>query len=108
MFILDSKSEVEAEEIIKTTDSSIKNELLFTKFGINYNSENEVYFIQVIENRYRKGTTIIRKYVLQDGTVIARPPSNRKQRKGLKTEIEIGPFDLIKDNPLKLNLNDEM
>ncbi|KPI38398.1 tRNA(His) guanylyltransferase [Cyphellophora attinorum] len=43
----------EAEELLKGTVSSDKNEILFTKFGINYNNEPEIY---------RKGSCIYRDY----------------------------------------------
>lgn len=42
---------LQAEEHLKGTVSSDKNELLFTEFGINYNNEPE---------EFRKGTVIIR------------------------------------------------
>lgn len=51
----DSKTNAEAEEILRGTLSADKNELLFTKFGINYNN---------LPAMYRKGTTLLRKKVL--------------------------------------------
>lgn len=44
-------SEVDAECILKDTDSGGKNELLFSKFNINYNS---------IEPIFRKGSVLYR------------------------------------------------
>ncbi|KAF7721639.1 tRNA-histidine guanylyltransferase 1-like [Apophysomyces ossiformis] len=46
------KSETEAEEILRGTFSKDKHEILFSQFGINYNT---------IEQIYRKGSTIIRQ-----------------------------------------------
>ncbi|XP_036139667.1 probable tRNA(His) guanylyltransferase [Monomorium pharaonis] len=48
----------QAEEKLKGTMASHKNELLFQEFGINYNNEPPMF---------RKGTTLIRKLVV-DGT----------------------------------------
>lgn len=47
------KSEREAEEILRVTDSGGKNEILY-KFGINYNN---------IDAMYRKGTVLVREAV---------------------------------------------
>ncbi|ANB12457.1 Thg1p [Sugiyamaella lignohabitans] len=43
----------EAEEKLKGTLSSDKNEILFSQFGINYNKEPEIF---------KKGTVIVREY----------------------------------------------
>lgn len=51
----DSKTTAEAEEILRGTLSADKNELLFSKFGINYNNLPAIY---------RKGTILLRKKVL--------------------------------------------
>lgn len=48
----DAKSLVEAEKHLKGTNSKEKNELLFSRFGINYNNEPQMF---------RKGSLIIRK-----------------------------------------------
>lgn len=34
---------LEAEELLKGTYAADKNEILFSKFGINYNNEPEIY-----------------------------------------------------------------
>ena len=44
-------TERQAEAILKDTDSAAKNELLFTKFGINYNA---------LDPMFRKGSVIYR------------------------------------------------
>jgi tRNA(His) guanylyltransferase len=46
------RSATEAEEDLKGTVSADKNEILFSKFGINYNNEPEMY---------RKGSIMLRK-----------------------------------------------
>lgn len=43
----------DAEEFLKGTISSDKNEILFSRFGINYNNEPEIY---------RKGSCVYREY----------------------------------------------
>ncbi|TPX32606.1 hypothetical protein SmJEL517_g04307 [Synchytrium microbalum] len=47
-----SHTEREAQAILKDTDSAGKNELLFTNYGINYNSLPEIY---------RKGSVLVKK-----------------------------------------------
>ncbi|OCT44286.1 tRNA(His) guanylyltransferase [Cladophialophora carrionii] len=46
-----------AEEHLKGTVSSDKNEILWSRFGINYNNEPEMY---------RKGSVVFREYALED------------------------------------------
>ncbi|KAL4970476.1 tRNA guanylyltransferase [Aspergillus stella-maris] len=47
----------EAEEALKGTVSSDKNEILFKRFGINYNNEEEIY---------KKGSVVFRQYQLEE------------------------------------------
>ena len=47
-------STTEAQRILKDTDSAAKNELLFSKYGINYNDLPAIF---------RKGSVIYRKKV---------------------------------------------
>ncbi|EXJ68625.1 uncharacterized protein A1O5_08419 [Cladophialophora psammophila CBS 110553] len=47
-----------AEEFLKGTVSSDKNEILFSRFGINYNDEPDMY---------KKGSVVLREYVLRKG-----------------------------------------
>jgi tRNA(His) guanylyltransferase len=44
-------SQQEAEKILKTTNAAGKNELLFTRFGVNYNKEPAMF---------RKGSILFR------------------------------------------------
>lgn len=46
-------SQRDAEELLKGTVSSDKNEILFSRFGINYNNEPDIY---------RKGSCVFRDY----------------------------------------------
>lgn len=55
----DSKTNSEAESILRGTLSADKNEILFAKFGINYNN---------LPAMYRKGTILLRKKVLMPKT----------------------------------------
>ncbi|KAJ3145705.1 hypothetical protein HDU89_006940 [Geranomyces variabilis] len=48
-------TEQQAQTYLKTTDSALKNELLFTRFGINYSKLPELH---------RKGSVLFRKPVL--------------------------------------------
>lgn len=47
----------DAEEYLKGTVAADKNEILFSKFGINYNNEPEMY---------RKGSVVYRAYALEE------------------------------------------
>lgn len=51
----EQKSGKEAEEELKDTNSAAKNEILFSRFGCNYNNEPEIF---------RKGSTICRKELI--------------------------------------------
>lgn len=53
-------SNTEAEEFLKGTFSADKNEILFSKFGINYNNELEIF---------KKGSTVLREYKLEEPPV---------------------------------------
>ncbi|KAK5702700.1 tRNA-His guanylyltransferase [Elasticomyces elasticus] len=53
MVLKGGMSTTEAEQALKGTVSSDKNEILFSRFGINYNTELEIY---------RKGTIVYRSY----------------------------------------------
>lgn len=53
-------STTEAEEMLKGTVASDKNEILYQRFGINYNNEPEMY---------RKGTIVYRSYSDSEGVL---------------------------------------
>ncbi|KAL3444802.1 tRNAHis guanylyltransferase [Aspergillus insuetus] len=50
-------SNTDAEQELKGTVSSDKNEILFKRFGINYNNEKEIY---------KKGSVVFRQYQLEE------------------------------------------
>ena len=78
-----SLTETEAEDQLKDTDSAAKNELLFSKYGINYAH---------LESIYRKGSFIFRrKRMVQETT---KSGSVVKRR---RTLIEISHEDIIGD-----------
>jgi tRNA(His) guanylyltransferase len=65
--------EREAEEALQGTTAADKNEILFSRFGINYNQEDEMF---------KKGTMIYRNFV-----------EDKKNKVG----IVIENVDIIKD-----------
>lgn len=108
--------QTEAEELLKGTVSSDKNEILFSRFGINYNNEPEIY---------RKGSCVYRDYdrdkrpstqaAGEDGGTSADAATTEsqssavpdrlsktqqeKQRKAkLKARIVTGHLDIIQDD----------
>lgn len=90
-------STTEAEEHLKGTVSSDKNEILFSRFGINYNNEPQLY---------RKGTVIYRSYDQYDEAVNGSgklPDPNSKtqlekdRKKRQKAKIVTESVDIIGD-----------
>ncbi|KAI1629049.1 tRNA guanylyltransferase [Exophiala viscosa] len=53
-------SHTEAEEFLKGTVSADKNEILWSRFGVNYNNEAEMF---------RKGSVVFREYALESPAV---------------------------------------
>lgn len=65
-----------AEEELKGTVAADKNEILFSRFGINYNNEPDMF---------RKGSVVFREYAL------VAPPSSHIGRQGIdSTEDHVG------------------
>jgi len=60
LVLRDGMSNTEAEEFLKGTLSSDKNEILWSRFGINYNNELGIF---------RKGSVLFREYALVDPSV---------------------------------------
>ncbi|KAK5085898.1 tRNA-His guanylyltransferase [Lithohypha guttulata] len=56
-------SNTEAEEFLKGTLSSDKNEILWSRYGINYNNEKEIF---------KKGSVVLREYKMLEPTEAAR------------------------------------
>ncbi|KAF2170225.1 hypothetical protein M409DRAFT_64557 [Zasmidium cellare ATCC 36951] len=86
----------EAEEELKGTVSGDKNEILFTKFGINYNKEDEIY---------RKGTVVYRAYDLEvngqernkEATEGSKSQLEKEKKRKMKAKIEVEHCDIIGD-----------
>ena len=89
-------SNTEAEEFLKGSISSEKNELLWSRFETNYNNEQAIF---------RKGSVVTRAYALTnstpeptDGTNELSKTQQEKMRKARqKAEIIIEHIDIIKD-----------
>ncbi|VBB71593.1 Putative tRNA(His) guanylyltransferase [Podospora comata] len=94
---------LEAEELLKGTYAADKNEILFSKFGINYNNEPEIY---------KKGSVVFRGYELVDPAThnaaaeadsLAEPIQQSKnqtesdKKRRAKARIVIEHLDIIKD-----------
>ncbi|KAM0589939.1 hypothetical protein ACHAPN_007983 [Verticillium nonalfalfae] len=93
-----------AEELLAGTVSGDKNEILFSRFHINYNNESEMY---------KKGSVVFRDYELvepgthnvqADADAIAEPVSMTKsqtekdKKRRNKARIVIEHLDIIKDD----------
>ena len=65
------KSEKEAEVILRETDSSGKNELLFSQFQINYNKEPEIF---------KKGSVLFKESILMQETTKSGSIVNRNRK----------------------------
>ncbi|KAI9932069.1 hypothetical protein ASPWEDRAFT_51192 [Aspergillus wentii DTO 134E9] len=57
MVLQGGMSNTDAEQELKGTISSVKNEILFKRFGINYNNELDIY---------KKGSVLYRQYQLEE------------------------------------------
>ncbi|EXJ88103.1 tRNA(His) guanylyltransferase [Capronia coronata CBS 617.96] len=69
-----------AEEYLKGTVSSDKNEILWSRFGINYNSEPEMF---------RKGSVVFREYALEPVTSTSSGNDNDEDRHGKEKRGDI-------------------
>ena len=79
----------EAENSLIGTLSADKNEILFTKFGINYNNEPLIF---------KKGTTMVRRNPnLRKDTDLSNRQKQREQKKLKDAPIEVLHTDIIKD-----------
>lgn len=104
MVLKGGMSTTNAEHALNGTVAADKNEILFSKFGINYNNEPEIY---------RKGTVIYRSYDSgaslengEDGCIrsankVADPQSKtqlgKERKRKLKAKIGIEHIDIIGD-----------
>ncbi|KAE8151035.1 tRNAHis guanylyltransferase [Aspergillus avenaceus] len=102
MVLQGGMSNTDAELELKGTVSSDKNEILFKRFGINYNNEEEIY---------KKGSVIYRQYQLDDvksksvtpdeGNYMQETTSKSQQEKfrklRRKAQVVVDHVDIIKD-----------
>jgi tRNA(His) guanylyltransferase len=82
--------EVEAERILKDTDSAAKHELLFTKYNINYNNLPEMY---------RKGSVIFRAEKSAEKSTKAGETILRKKMVPTIEHLDIISDKFWNDNP---------
>ncbi|GLI71843.1 tRNA-His guanylyltransferase [Penicillium ochrochloron] len=96
-------SNTDAEQELKGTVSADKNEILFKRFGINYNNEEEIY---------KKGSVLYRQYELQDPKEapasqeedsLPEAKQSRSQQDKLKklrrkAQVVVDHIDIIKDD----------
>ncbi|KAJ5204750.1 tRNA(His) guanylyltransferase [Penicillium cinerascens] len=97
-------SNTDAEQELKGTVSADKNEILFKRFGINYNNEEEIY---------KKGSVLYRQYKLQepksaqasmeDDTSAPEEKQSRSQQDKLKklrrkAQVVVDHIDIIRDD----------
>lgn len=87
----DGVTTTDAEQMLKGTLSSDKNEILFKRFGINYNNEPEIY---------RKGTIIYRAYDTSTPTAPTKQQPSKTQidkerKRKQKASIVVEHRDII-------------
>ncbi|KAL4774507.1 tRNAHis guanylyltransferase [Aspergillus nidulans var. acristatus] len=102
MVLRGGMSNTDAENELKGTLSSDKNEILFKRFGINYNNEEEIY---------KKGSVVYRQYQLEERKPLQAPEEesplvqgniSRSQQEKLrklrrKAQVVVEHVDIIKD-----------
>lgn len=97
MVLQGGMSQTDAELELKGTVSSDKNEILFKRFGINYNNEPLVF---------RKGSVVYRKYEMkmaeESGAGKQADPTSRSQmekerKRKMKAEVVVEHVDMIGD-----------
>ncbi|KAJ5834031.1 hypothetical protein N7447_000057 [Penicillium robsamsonii] len=103
MVLQGGMSNTDAEQELKGTVSADKNEILFKRFGINYNNELEIY---------KKGTVLYRQYELEEPnptnppayeeTPIVESKQSRSQQDKIrklrrKAQVVVDHVDIIKD-----------
>ena len=95
------KTEREAEEELRGTFSKDKNEILFSRFGVNYNNEEEVW---------KKGSTVVREYEVgkpvlagevtaetEGEKVESRTKREKREKERRKAKVVVMHGDIIKD-----------
>ncbi|GAB1212375.1 hypothetical protein ATERTT37_001513 [Aspergillus terreus] len=98
-------SNTDAEQELKGTVSSDKNEILFKRFGINYNNEEEIY---------KKGSVLYRQYQLEEAkpaaekaveqeefttqdAQVSRSQQEKLKKLRRKAQVVVEHVDIIKD-----------
>ncbi|KAJ5682686.1 tRNAHis guanylyltransferase Thg1, partial [Penicillium macrosclerotiorum] len=105
MVLQGGMSNTDAEQELKGTVSADKNEILFKRFGINYNNEEEIY---------KKGSVLYRQYELEESKATQASPEDhddsmlgakqsRSQQDKLKklrrkAQVVVDHVDIIKDD----------
>ncbi|KAJ5247094.1 hypothetical protein N7468_002077, partial [Penicillium chermesinum] len=104
MVLKGGMSNTDAEQELKGTVSADKNEILFKRFGINYNNEEEIY---------KKGSVLYRQFELQEPQPVPastteeaaepEPKQSRSQQDKLrklrrKARVVVDHVDIIKDD----------
>ncbi|KAJ5458413.1 hypothetical protein N7475_009801 [Penicillium sp. IBT 31633x] len=103
MVLQGGMSNTDAEQELKGTVSADKNEILFKRFGINYNNELEIY---------KKGSVLYRQYELEESkstnpvtdeeSPVPEPKQSRSQQDKIrklrrKAQVVVDHVDIIKD-----------
>ena len=98
MVIKGETSQTDAELELKGTVSGDKNEILFKRFGINYNNEPMIF---------RKGSVVYRKYDVKEGSAgdigdkgdvpMTKTQLERERKRKMKAEVVVEHCDLIQD-----------
>ncbi|KAK1305863.1 tRNA(His) guanylyltransferase 1 [Acorus calamus] len=83
MLVKSGKTEHEAQQVLKGTQKQEKNDLLFEKFGINYNTLPAIF---------RKGSCVYREMVEEVGKLDKNGCPVKRTRK----KVTVGHFDIIK------------
>lgn len=100
MVLKGETSQTDAELELKGSVSSDKNEILFKRFGINYNNEPLIF---------RKGSVVYRKYEAKEGEVagddessdrlatLSKTQLEKERKRKMKAEIVVEHVDMIQD-----------
>ena len=98
MVLKGETSQTDAELELKGSVSGDKNEILFKRFGINYNNEPMIF---------RKGSVVYRKYDVKESekggdvesveVVMSKTQLEKERKKKMKAEIVVEHVDLIQD-----------
>ncbi|KAL5334890.1 tRNA guanylyltransferase [Aspergillus crustosus] len=100
MVLRGGMSNTDAEQELKGSVSSDKNEILFKRFGINYNNEEDIY---------KKGSVIFRQYQLEEATAspideettaegnVSKTQQEKARKLRRKAPVVIEHLDIIKD-----------